>query len=140
MVNLIVPGEPVAKARPRWAKWGMYTPKKTVNYETQIRERFSAEYPGFQPLESAIRIELSAFLGIPRSEGKRKQRLMEAGSLRPKKRPDIDNCEKAALDALQGIAFRNDSQICEIETKKWYSRMPRLEIRILEIKEQGDEE
>jgi len=140
MITLTVPGEPMGKGRPRWAKWGIYTPKKTVNYETQIRERFSAEYPGFEPLTSAIRLELSAYLGIPCSESKRKQALMEAGAIRPKKRPDLDNIEKVVLDALQSIAFRNDSQVCAVDKMKWYSRTPRLEIRILEIKEEGGKE
>lgn len=135
MIELTVPGEPMGKGRPRWGKFGIYMPKKTVNYETQIRERFAAEYPGFVPLNSAIRMELSIFLGIPGSESKRKQGLMEVGVIRPKKRPDLDNIEKAVMDALQSVAFRNDSQVCEVDKKKWYSRMPRLEILIKDLEE-----
>lgn len=136
MINLTIPGEPMGKGRPRWAKWGIYTPEKTVNYEMQIRERFAAEYPGFQPLSCALRLEFTAFLGIPCSESKRKKALMEAGEIRPKKRPDLDNIEKIVLDALQSVAFRNDSQVVEVMKNKVYSHAPRLEVRLLEIKEE----
>jgi Holliday junction resolvase RusA-like endonuclease len=133
MIKLIIPGEPIAKARPRWAQWGIYTPKKTVNFEIQIKERFSTEYPGFIPLLTPLRVEMIAFMGIPISQSQKKKALMESGKIRPVKRPDIDNILKV-IDALSGIAFRDDKQIVEAEMKKFYSNQPRLEIRILEIK------
>jgi Holliday junction resolvase RusA-like endonuclease len=138
-IKLIVPGEPVAKARPRWAKWGIYTPKKTVNFETQIKERFASEYPGFVPLSSALRADVLAYLGIPLSKSKKKKAAMEAGFIRPAKAPDADNIIKIFFDSLQGVAFRNDSQFVEIELKKFYSYSPRLEISIKEIEEMPGE-
>jgi Holliday junction resolvase RusA-like endonuclease len=138
MIKLIVPGEPVAKARPRWAQWGIYTPKKTVNYEMQIRERFATVYPRFVPFSEALRVEMIAYMGIPISQSQKKKALMKSGKIRPVKRPDIDNILKV-IDALSGIAFRDDRQIVEAEMKKFYSNQPRLEIRIMEIKEQGGE-
>ena len=38
MIELIVPGEPMGKQRPRLSKFGTYTPTKTVNYETFVKE------------------------------------------------------------------------------------------------------
>lgn len=34
------------------------------------------------------------------------------------KRPDFDNLEKAAVDALTGLAWADDSQLCEVTTRK----------------------
>lgn len=34
--------------------------------------------------------------------------------------PDIDNCAKLAIDALQGIVCKNDSQVVELSTTKLY--------------------
>jgi len=130
-LTLTIPGEPMGKGRPRWAKWGAYTDKKTVNYETQIRERFSSEYPNFIPLEGSLRLEVWAFHTIPKSKSKKIAFSMEMGRIRPAKRPDADNILKICLDALQTLAYKNDSQVVEIEIHKWYSKMPRLEISII---------
>ena len=137
MLSLTIPGNPIAKARPRWAKWGLYSPKKTVNYETQIKERFASEYPGFTPIDGPIRLEIRAHMMIPSSMSQKKRLLMSEGKIRPDKRPDIDNLIKAGMDALQGLAFRDDKQVVELEAAKFYTLHPRLEINIIKINE-GD--
>jgi len=40
MIKLTIPGEPCAKQRPRLGKGYIYTPQKTVNYETLVYEKF----------------------------------------------------------------------------------------------------
>ena len=35
-------------------------------------------------------------------------------------RPDVDNCSKLVMDALNGTYYRDDSQICELHAKKSY--------------------
>jgi Holliday junction resolvase RusA-like endonuclease len=133
-ILLTIPGEPVAKARPRWAKFGIYTPKKTVNYETLIKELFATKYPGFKPIaDGPLRLELRSFFSIPKSKSKKQQALMLKGEIRPAKRPDLDNIMKAALDGLSGVAFRDDCQFVEIFMEKYYSDEPRLDIVILPI-------
>jgi Holliday junction resolvase RusA-like endonuclease len=100
-ILLTIPGEPIAKARPRWAKWGIYTPKKTVNYETLVKELFATRYPGFKPIiDLPLRIELRAYFAIPKSKSKKTQALMLRHEIRPTKRPDLDNVMKTVLDAL----------------------------------------
>ena len=34
-------------------------------------------------------------------------------------KPDVDNIAKAVLDALNGIAYDDDSQVVELTVKKW---------------------
>jgi hypothetical protein len=55
---------------------------------------------------------------------------MAAGDIIPEKRPDFDNLAKTAADALQGVAFRNDSQIADAVIRKRYSSTPRMRIQI----------
>jgi Holliday junction resolvase RusA-like endonuclease len=55
------------------------------------------------------------------------------------KKPDRDNLEKGTLDAMKGIVFVDDCQICAGEVRKWYcerTSRPRAEIRIAQIHEQ----
>lgn len=129
-ISLTVPGEPQGKLRPRWSPVGTYTPKKTLNYEAYIKEMFAISYPEFTPLEDELTMKLEMWLMIPKSASKKKRELMEERLIRPIKRPDIDNTIKAVFDALQGLAFKNDSQIVAITASKFYSTRPRLEIEI----------
>lgn len=50
------------------------------------------------------------------------------GELLPSKKPDIDNIVKAVLDALNKVAYRDDTQVVELQVRKQYSERPRLEI------------
>lgn len=41
---------------------------------------------------------------------------------RPRKTGDIDNIAKVLLDSLQGIAYHNDKQICELHIRRFDDR------------------
>ena len=130
--KLTIPGEPVAKGRPRVCKWGTYTPAKTVNYETLVKELFIMEHFGKQ-LEGQIAMTVTAYFGIPKSASKRVRADMLSGIARPTKKPDVDNLIKIIADALNGLAYKDDSQIVLAIIEKWYSDIPRVEITIEEV-------
>ena len=139
MIRLIVPGEPCGKQRARTffdRRVGHVvskTPDKTKNYETLIRELFAVKYAGFVPLAVPVRLRLNIYRGIPKSESMTRAEKMEATLIRPITKPDSSNVLKAVEDALNGLAFRDDSQIVEIIAQKYYSRAPRVEITVEEI-------
>ncbi len=130
-MKLIIKGEPVAKARPRVCKWGTYTPEKTVNYETLVKEMFVISKQ--KRLEGQLRMEVLAYFSIPKSTSKKKHALMLDGTIRPVKRPDWDNIGKIVSDALNKLAYNDDSQIVTAYIEKWYSDQPRVEIYISEV-------
>lgn len=135
MIITIV-GEPTAKARPRVSFAGgyvrTYTPAKTINYENYVKIEYQTQSKIFFPKERKLRAEIVAYYGIPKSVSKKKSQAMEDGVIRPLKKPDLDNIAKIILDALNGIAFVDDSQICELYVTKFYSTKPRV---VLELKE-----
>ena len=55
-------------------------------------------------------------------------------------RPDKDNAEKIVFDSLNGIIWKDDSQICAGETIQKYSKDPRTEIYILKLSQPGGKE
>ena len=130
-----VPGEVCAKGRPRFVNRGRfvqtYTPDKTVNYENLVRLSFMQA--GCEKLSGAIKAEIKVFMQIPKSESMKKKAAMMAGHIRPTKKPDADNCAKSVLDALNKIAFDDDSQIVELHVNKYYSENPRVTITLEEI-------
>lgn len=132
MIRLIIPGEPVAKGRPRVTKWGVHTPEKTKNYETLVKEIFIIQNHG-QPMTGELAIEMKAYFTIPKSVSKKKRAEMIDGSIRPTKKPDIDNLVKSVTDALNTLAYQDDSQIVQATVGKYYSELPRVEIKIYKL-------
>lgn len=141
----IVPGEPVAKGRPKFTTRGGFvraiTPEKTVNYETFVKLSFKQEFPLSVPFpkDTPLTVHIIAFFSIPKSTSKKKAREMADGYIRPTKKPDCDNLAKVICDALNGIAYYDDSQIVEITISKYYSGTPEVRVAIEKWNEGRDD-
>lgn len=130
-LSFTIPGEPVGKARPRMTRSGhTYTPEKTVSYENLVKLCFKAKYPNEKPADGTVQMVITAHYAMPKSVSNKKRQLMTDGKIRPTKKPDADNIIKAVADALNGIAYRDDSQIVNVSISKWYSDSPRVEVAI----------
>lgn len=120
MLEFKVIGRPRGKERPRLGRYGAYTPKKTKEYEEQVQEAFIKEYGNIEPLEGAIHARILAVFEVPKSYSKkRRQEILEEESLYSHK-PDGDNIAKAILDSLNGLAFKDDSQVVCLTVIKLY--------------------
>lgn len=64
---------------------------------------------------------------------------MLANRIFPVKKPDCDNIAKIILDALNKIAYKDDSQVIELSVKKLYSEKAKVLVHIEEIEIAGDE-
>lgn len=135
--SLTIPGEPVAKARPRMTRGGhVYTPQRTRDYEDFVRQCFQIEH-GSPMLEGALALELDLYFGIPKSRSKATRERMQKGLVLHTKKPDADNVYKSITDSLCGIAYKDDSQIAVVHIRKAYSDVPRAEVHIKEIIPEG---
>lgn len=133
-ISISILGEPLGKARPRVTRRGIvYTPLKTVNYETLIKELFIIKYPDFRPLDGPVSMEVFAWMKMPK-KSKKKTIAMETGEIQPTKKPDISNILKSIEDALNTVAFLDDKQIVELRIEKRYSIRPRIDLTIKETK------
>jgi len=138
-LNITVPGLPVAKGRPRFCKGPGghprgYTPAKTRSYENLVKLAAGDAMNGAPPLEGPLHVWVSVHVPIPASWSRRRTVAAELGEMLPIKRPDLDNFIKAALDGLNGIAFKDDSQVVRLTATKLYSPRPRMEIAIMKEK------
>ena len=122
MVRIILDGKPVAKSRPRFTKRGFaYTPPTTVEYEKALKAEAESEMNGRPPMECPVRVRLEYWFPIPKSYSKKKREEL-IGQPHTKK-PDLDNLVKT-LDALNGVVFKDDSQIVDIRAQKMYGEVP----------------
>lgn len=133
MREFTVPGQPVAKGRPRLGKWGTYTPEKTVNYENLVKMSYIETYRREDLLKGDLKVTINFYFSIPKSTSKKKRELMLNGEIMHNKRPDIDNCIKSITDALNEIAYKDDNQIVILKASKFYSDEPRTEVIIEEV-------
>lgn len=130
--NITIPITPVPKARPRFTRYGhTYTPKKTADYEKAIAEYWRQATNGFMyDKEQALIVNLVFGIPIPKSTSKSKTELMANGTIRPLKKPDVDNLAKAVMDGLNGVAWVDDSQVVRVSIYKEYAKEPYVYIYI----------
>jgi crossover junction endodeoxyribonuclease RusA len=96
-VRVVVEGRPTPKERPRMARNGhVYTPSKTVEAEKQIVEAYAIA-------STALHGRIIKFVGDVE---------IRIGFMMPdRRRSDWDNLAKLVCDALNGVAYDDDSQI-----------------------------
>jgi Holliday junction resolvase RusA-like endonuclease len=133
--------KPVGKSRPKFNSKTRktYTPEKTKFYEKKLG-LLVYDYinrKGITKFSKGIPLEISvfSFYAIPKSTNKENREKMLSGLIRPCVKPDSDNVLKLILDALNGIAYHDDNQICNIIFSKKYDEIPRTVIKIKEIDE-----
>ncbi|MEX5590971.1 RusA family crossover junction endodeoxyribonuclease, partial [Pseudomonas urmiensis] len=68
--------------------------------------------------------------GIPSSTSKKNRIGMLNGDIYPTKKPDADNIAKAVTDALNGLAYKDDSQIVILSVYKQYGETPQVGVTI----------
>lgn len=136
-VEFLVEGMPQGKGRPRFSMKTkrVYTPEKTVHYEKQIREAYSKAGGKLFPEQCYIKVTVDAYFKIPKSYTKGKRLACAHNINRPDKKPDMDNILKVVMDALNKVAYSDDSKVVEVRCNKWYyTSASFLKIRIQEIK------
>lgn len=126
-------GEPKGKGRPRFCRntGHAITPKDTVNYETLVHMEYLEQCNELRfPDDAMLDMRIKAYYSIPKSASKKKRAAMLAGEIRPTKKPDMDNVVKIIADALNQVAYRDDTQIVDCQCRKFYSENPRVEVTI----------
>ena len=134
MIKFEVLGQPIAKQRPRVTRSGIaYTPAKTVNYETLVRYTYQSQYPKQELILGHIEATIIAVFPIPKSYSKKKTDELLNGIYNYDKKPDCDNLAKIILDSLNGIAYKDDSQVTLLHIAKEYGTQPKVIVTLKEI-------
>ena len=135
-ISFIIPGEPVGKGRPKFTTTNgfarAYTPKKTQSYENLVKMAFLQERRE-PPFCGPVSMRISAFFSIPKSWPKKRLSAHNNKSEAVTKKPDLDNIIKIVADALNKLAYVDDSQIFEVTALKFYSHAPLTTVTIQEF-------
>lgn len=131
-MKFIIPGEPKAKGRHRTSNGHSYTPDSTAMYENWIKQCY-LQAADNERLEGQIEAHIKAFFSIPKSFKGTKRQMMLSGAIRPVKKPDWDNIGKVVCDALNKMAYGDDSGIVDGRVQKYYSDEPRVEVELIQL-------
>jgi Holliday junction resolvase RusA-like endonuclease len=55
-----------------------------------------------------------------------------SGETKHTKKPDLDNVAKAIIDGMNGIIFKDDSQIINLHVTKVYAEVGKVEVLVRE--------
>lgn len=134
MTQFTVLGAPQGKERPRVAKLRdrtiVYTPKKTKDYEREIATAYLTQCRGV--FSGAVSVTICAYFQIPKSTSRKRVLEMLEDEIKPTKKPDADNIAKAVCDALNGIAYKDDSCVVQLNVEKFYAKEPYIRVYISE--------
>lgn len=114
MISIIVPVDPIPQPRPRFGNGRAYQPKRIIDYKKIVQLAARSAMRDKIIFDKCVDIELKfyrKFSPTSRNYG------------------DFDNLAKSICDALNGIVYKDDSQIvrCVIE-KRQDKENPRVEI------------
>lgn len=117
MLHLFFNIKPEPKLRPRFSKYGAYTPVKTKIFEDDLKVLARRQLPpGFELYTKPIEVKMVFHFVRPKTVPKLR--------IYPTTKPDIDNLSKALADALNGLVWKDDSIIYSLTAIKLYAPKP----------------
>lgn len=130
-IGFVIPGPLQAWQRAGKAGKKHFTPTATLKAEAQVgwlaRQAMGTDGPVLErPVRLTVEVEMQQPLRLTRLE----RAAIDAGTKLPTKTPDIDNLLKTVLDGLNGVAFRDDAQVCEVRASKRYAVLPQTTVTL----------
>lgn len=101
------------KRRPRIKRNGQsYDPKENQREKRAMVAAFNAQCGSVAPFEGAVAVKVDIYRRMPKNRPKKVLRERDTY------KPDADNIAKAVLDAMNGLAFVDDSQVVSLSVTK----------------------
>jgi Holliday junction resolvase RusA-like endonuclease len=131
MTTFVIPGRPFGKQRPRFSRKSgrAFTPAETVSYERTVAMIAMLHFP--TPITGPVRLEVHAMFK-PAASWSLKKRNAAQGQPHVQK-PDLDNLIKGVSDALNRIAFADDSHISEIRCSKEWGECDQIAVSVVAL-------
>ena len=128
MTTFTIPSKPFAKQRPRFSRatGRTYTPEATVSFERVVGQIAVDHFP--EPITGPVRLQVWATFAPAASWSKRKT--AEHINRPHTHKPDADNISKAIKDALNRIAWADDSQVAELVVRKVWGPVPQTVVTV----------
>ena len=133
-IRFSIPGTPVGKGRPRFARRGAfvstYTDSKTASYENLVKVKAEEAMQGRSVIDGAVAVSIWLWVTPPASWSQKKQRQALSHEILPTSKPDVDNVIKGIFDAMNEIVWKDDKQAVDLTVRKRYSETARASVEV----------
>ncbi len=122
-MQIIIPGRPVAKKRPKFARRGKFVTTYSDQETEESKFYMLAKSQVTEKKTGPLAVEMTLRFRRPKSHygtGRNACRLKSSAPDAHVSKPDVDNCAKFILDCLNGLAWDDDTQIVSLSVKKLY--------------------
>lgn len=122
VIRFRIPGRLRGKSRPRFvrATGRTYTDAKTASMEATVRQLAALAMRSLDPIQGPVKLSITMRINHPQSWSKKRK----AETVFVTGKPDFDNLEKLVSDSMNGIVFRDDSQVALSDFDRRYSDGP----------------
>lgn len=129
VIKFCLLGKAVPKPSVRVAGKRAYFTRESYIYRAKVRGLFYDKVfqDSYFKKDIPLSLRLNIYREIPKSWRNKNKKAAMQGHILPVSRPDNDNYTKMVKDALTGIAWYDDAQVCKETICKWYSDTPRIE-------------
>lgn len=107
-----------------------FTPARTKFFHDMIRAVVADVLAGAKPIDGPVRVDMTFVMQLPKSWPKWKKQAALDGHIVPTGRPDMDNLEKALLDAFNKVLIVDDALVIERYARKIYGTLPAIHARV----------
>ena len=137
-MKVFIPGKPATKGSTRsfpHAKTGKIVTvsdaKGLKGWQQRIALAVAPHWP--RVTDAPVRLDIDFHVLRPKSHfgtGRNIKRLKASAPYEHGRKPDLDKLIRAVLDALTGIVYRDDSQVCWLLAQKRYSEKSGVQLMI----------
>lgn len=132
-ITFTVPVEPRGWARARRRGNVYFIDVDTLAFRNAVITYASMAMQGFTLLEGPVIMTVISIMPVPKSWSRKKHASALAGQIRPASKPDADNLAKGVGDALNLVVYRDDAQIVDLRSIKFYGARPEVQIAVSEV-------
>ena len=140
IIGFTVPGAVRGQGRPRAAIRGkhatVYETADDRSYKGLIQfhalkraEELGVELP-LEPGTLGFCVSIIVVKAIPKSYPAKRREKALAGYIAPQTKPDLDNVAKIYLDALNGVAWKDDSSVTKLYVTKVFGSSDKVRVLI----------
>lgn len=121
VIRIRVPGDPIAKGRPKFVRRGQFTtavtPQRTRRFEDRISHYGHEAMQGRSLIQGPVRVIITAVWTMPKHMHRKR---CPKPAMPKTTKPDLDNVVKC-IDALNGIVWQDDALVVDIQASKRYA-------------------
>jgi Holliday junction resolvase RusA-like endonuclease len=135
MYQFEIAGKPVPQQQTqfRFLKDGRRIPYNPCKVDIERIRWFVRPLAPLEPIKGPVELQIIFYLPIPVKTSLARKRQMEERIILPIVPPDEDNLSYLVTNALKGIVYEDDAQVCKKVVYKFYSENPRTHITVRRI-------